>query len=123
MTRQVIGGREEETFQSFGLRVDVVNQGRVFCGAQEIVCGHELSGFQVVRDIEHGLAFTYGERLFEYLAIGELPKDVVSGGSVIEEIFAGLQGTARMATGVKFKGNGAADNTFSLEKACDAATG
>jgi len=69
------------------------------------------------------VAFTYGERLFEYLAIGELPKNVVSGSGAIEEIFASLQGTARMAASVNFKGDGTADDAFSFQKARDAATG
>ena len=119
----MIGGGEQEAFQSCGLRGDVVNQGRIFCGAQEIAGGHEFSGFQVAGDIEHGFAFADGEGLFEYLAVGELPKNVVSGSGVIEKIFAGFQGTARMAAGVKFKGDGAADDTFSFEKARDPATG
>src|ERR1700675_819887 len=105
----MIGGGEQEAFQSCGLRGDVVNQGRIFCGAQKIAGGHEFSGFEVAGDIEHGFALAYGERLFEYLAIGELPKNVVSGGGAIEEIFAGLQGTARMATSVKFKSDRVAD--------------
>src|ERR1700736_1475263 len=119
----MIGGGEQETFERYGLRGDVVNQGGIFGGAQEIAGGHEFSGFQIVGDIKHGFAFAHGERLFEYLAIGELPKNVVSRRGAIEEIFAGLQGTTRMATSVKFKGNGAADDTFSFEKPCDTATG
>src|ERR1700681_4687515 len=108
----MIGGGEQEAFQSCCFGGDVLNQGRIFCGTQEFAGGHELSSFQVAGDVEHGFAFAYGERLFEYPAIGELPKNVMSGGGAIKEIFTGLQGTARMATSVKFKGDGAADDTF-----------
>src|ERR1700730_18021975 len=109
----MIGGGEEEAFQSCGLRGDVVNQAGILGRSQEIDGGHEFSGFQVAGDIEHGFAFAYGERLFEYLAIGELPKNIVSRRGAIEEIFAGLRGTTRMGTSVKFKGNGGGDATFS----------
>src|SRR5580704_3027499 len=119
----MIGGGEQEAFQSCGLRDDVVNQGRIFGGTQKVAVGHKFSGFEVAGDIEHSVAFAYGEGLLEYLAIGELPKNVVSGGGTIEEIFAGLQGTARMAAGVEFKGHGTADDTFSFQQAGDAATG
>src|SRR4030081_1362533 len=99
----MIGGREQETFQSCGLGGNVLNQGRIFCGSQEFASGHEFSGFEVACDIEYGFAFTHGEGLFEYLAIGELPKNVMGGGGTIEEIFAGLERTTRMPTSVNFK--------------------
>jgi hypothetical protein len=61
--------------------------------------------------------------LLEYLAIGELPKNIVSGGGAIEDIFAGLEGTTGMAASIKLKGDGTAHDTFSLEKARDGTTG
>src|ERR1700676_2839393 len=101
----MISGWEQEAFQSCGLSGDVVNQGRIFCGTQEIAGGHELSGFEVAGDIEHGFAFAHGEGLFEYLTIGELPKNVVSGGGAIKEIFAGLERATRMAASINLKGD------------------
>src|ERR1700730_6989917 len=102
----MIGGRKQEAFQSCGFGCDVLDQGRIFCCTQELVGGHELSGFEVAANIEHCFTFAYGERVFEYLAIGELPKNVMSGGGAIEEIFAGLERATRMAASVKFKGDG-----------------
>src|ERR1700730_102454 len=122
MTREMIGGREQEAFQSRGFRGEVLDQGRIFCGSEKIIGGHEFSGFQVAGDFEHSLAFAHGERLFENLAIGELPKNVVSGSGPIEKIFAGFQRTTRMTASVKFKGDGAADGAFPLEQACYAPT-
>src|ERR1700676_1994595 len=98
----MIGGGQQEAFQCCGFWGDVLNLGGIFGSAKEFVGGHEISGFEVARDVEHGFPFAAGEGLFEYLAIGELPKNVMSGGGAIKEIFTGLQGTARMAASVKF---------------------
>ena len=123
MARHVIGGGKEKTFESRGVGRKILDQRGIFCGAQEIAGRHEISRFQIARDIEHGFAFAHREGLFEHLAVREFPENVVSGGGAVEEIFTGLKRAARMAARVEFECDGAADYSLPLQQARHAAAG
>lgn len=113
--RQIVGGGEEKAFEGFCAGCEVLNLGCVVGSFQEFGGFHEVCGFEIVGDVENGVAFLDSEGLLVDFTVGELPENLLAREGMIEEVFAGLERTFGMAAGVNFEGDGAADDAICLE--------
>src|SRR5882672_5420469 len=90
MPGKFISGGEEETFKRLSAPRKIANQRRIACGIKKIARAHELSRFELARDVEHRFAFAHRERLLVDLAVREFPEDLPAGHSMIKKVFARL---------------------------------
>src|SRR5438045_9707687 len=86
MPRKIVGRGEEESFERSGLGREIANQRRITGRKEEVARRHELTGFEVARDIKYGFAFAHDERLLIDLAGGNFPENLAPGHWMIEEI-------------------------------------
>src|ERR1019366_1114064 len=84
-----VGG--EIPFERGGQGIEIVNQGGIGGGCQEIGGLEEAELFGGGSDIEHVLAFGHHQLQIEDVAARDSAKDVHGGGGVVEAVFAGLQ--------------------------------
>jgi hypothetical protein len=88
-----VGVGEKVSFESFGVGIEIGNEGRVRCSnVQEILTGSQAGVLNRCRDIEHGEAFWNDNGVNVNVAVRQTVVYVDSAGTLIKEIFAGLQG-------------------------------
>lgn len=121
--REIVGGREEKAFEGLCARGEVLDLRCIASGLQEFGGFHVVCGFEIVSDVENGVAFLDGERLLVDFAVGELPENLLAGEGVIEEVFAGYRRPPWVSPGVNLKGDGAADDALLLKDVSGGAPG
>src|SRR5579864_7093168 len=76
VTRKLISGREQESFEAGRARRDVAHWRRVAGDAQKILFGSQPLASQLVGNVEHGPAFRYYDNVHKNVAAGNLVKDL-----------------------------------------------